>query len=79
MDVEATPARMSQEIVAAKKLLARTADRHAFRPDALTANKSYGTGPFLAWLLKLPFWLAVQFLSLHHVANGQFYLALHLR
>ena len=50
MDVEATPARLSQEIVAAKKMLARTAERHAFRPDALAADKSYGTGPFLAWL-----------------------------
>ena len=52
MDVEATPARLSQEIVAAKKMLARTAERRAFRPDALAADKSYGTGPFLAWLLK---------------------------
>jgi hypothetical protein len=52
MDVEATPARLSQEIVAAKRMLARTAERHAFRPDALAADKSYGTGPFLAWLLK---------------------------
>ncbi len=40
MDVEATPARLSQEIVAAKKMLARTAKRHAFRPDALAADKS---------------------------------------
>ena len=52
MDVEATPARLSQEIVAAKRMLARTAERHAFHPDALAADKSYGTGPFLAWLLK---------------------------
>lgn len=33
-------------------MLARTAERHAFRPDALAADKSYGTGTFLAWLLK---------------------------
>jgi len=52
MDVEATPARLSQEIVAAKAMLERSAERHDFRPDALAADGSYGTGPFLAWLLK---------------------------
>ena len=52
VDVEATPARLSQEIVAAKAMLERSADRHDFRPDALAADGSYGTGSFLAWLLK---------------------------
>ena len=52
MDVEATPARLSQEIVAAKAMLERSAARHDFHPDALAADGSYGTGPFLAWLLK---------------------------
>lgn len=51
VDVEATPARLSQEIVAAKTMLARSADRFGFRPNSLAADKSYGTGPFLAWLI----------------------------
>ena len=52
VDVEATPARLSQEIVAAKKMLDRSRDRHDFHPDRVAADGSYGTGAFLAWLLK---------------------------
>jgi hypothetical protein len=44
---------VSQEIVAAKKMLGHTAEQHAFRPKVLAADKSYGTGISLAWLLKL--------------------------
>lgn len=51
VDVEATPARLSQEIVAARTMLDRSAERFGFTPDSLAADKSYGTGPFLAWLL----------------------------
>ena len=51
VDVEATPARLSQEIVAAKAMLARAAAAFGFAPSCLGADKSYGTGPFLAWLL----------------------------
>lgn len=52
VDVEATPARLSQEIVAAKAMLERSRSRHDFRPDRVAADGSYGTGPFLAWFLK---------------------------
>jgi len=51
VDVEATPARLSQEIVAAKAMLARAAGVFGFAPSCLGADKSYGTGPFLTWLL----------------------------
>jgi len=51
VDVEATPARLSQEIVAAKVMLARAEAAFGFAPSWLGADKSYGTGPFLAWLL----------------------------
>lgn len=50
VDVEATPARMAQEIVAAKTMLDRLASAHNIEPDILAADKGYGTGPFLAWL-----------------------------
>ncbi|MEO9517672.1 MAG: transposase, partial [Paracoccaceae bacterium] len=52
MDVEATPARLSQEIIATKTMLERSAKRYDFQPDRIAADGSYGTGPFLAWLLK---------------------------
>jgi hypothetical protein len=72
MDVEATPARLSQEIVAAKKMLGRSAERHAFRPDALAADKSYGTGPFLAWLLTRNIAPHVPVLDRQHQTGGKY-------
>lgn len=71
MDVEATPARLSQKIVAAKRMLARTAERHAFRPDALAADKSYGTGLFLAWLPKREIAPLVPVLDRQHQTDGK--------
>ena len=50
VDVEATPARLSQEIVATKAMLERVDRRHALKPEKLAADKAYGTGPFLGWL-----------------------------
>ena len=50
VDVEATPARLSREIVAAEAMLARAEGAFGFAPPCLGADKSYGTGPFLAWL-----------------------------
>lgn len=38
MDVEATPARLSQEIVAAKAMLERAAERNDFKPDRVAAD-----------------------------------------
>lgn len=49
IDVEATPARLSQEIVAAKAMLERSTAL-GFEPGSLAADKSYGTSPFLCWL-----------------------------
>ena len=51
VDVDATPARLSQEIVAAKAMLVRAKAAFGFAPPCLGADGSYGTGPFLAWLL----------------------------
>jgi hypothetical protein len=50
VDVEATPARMAQEIKASKTMLGRIEERYGFKPECLAADKAYGTGPFLAWL-----------------------------
>mgnify|MGYP001791480670 CR=1 FL=1 len=49
VDVEATPARLSQEIVAAKTMLERS-KVYGFAPESLAADKAYGTSPFLSWL-----------------------------
>jgi hypothetical protein len=46
LHVEATPARLSQEIVAAKRMLQRTRNRLGLMPRRLAADGSYGTGPF---------------------------------
>ncbi len=51
VDVDATPARLSQEIVAAKTMLERAKEAFGFAPSRLGADGSYGTGPFLTWLL----------------------------
>jgi len=48
--VLATPARLSQEIVAARQMLERARERFALQPVSVTADKSYGTGEFLSWL-----------------------------
>jgi len=71
VDVEATPARLSQEIVAAKAMLARSARRHGFQPSSLAADGSYGTGPFLAWLLSLGIAPHVPVLDRRHQTKGK--------
>jgi len=48
--VIATPARLSQEIIAARQMLERTKERFGLQPASVTADKSYGTGEFLSWL-----------------------------
>lgn len=50
VDVEATPARLAQEIKATTTMLDRVAQRHGLKPEKLAADKAYGTGAFLGWL-----------------------------
>jgi transposase len=50
--VEATPARPSQEVVAARAMLKRAEERHGLKPKRLAADKLYGSGHFLSWLLQ---------------------------
>lgn len=52
VDVEATPARLSQEIKAAKQMLERARRNLGSATQRVAADQSYGTGPFLAWLLE---------------------------
>tara|TARA_R110002072_G_scaffold3318_31_gene24352 strand:- start:125 stop:1465 length:1341 start_codon:yes stop_codon:yes gene_type:complete len=72
VDVEATPARLSQEIVATKTMLERSAKRHDFQPDRIAADGSYGTGPFLAWLLNREVTPHIPVLDRKHQTKGKY-------
>ena len=51
VDVEATQARFSQETAAARTMIERSTSRFAITPQSLGADKAYGSGEFLAWLV----------------------------
>ena len=50
LEVEATPALSRQEMVAARRMIERL-EKLGLRPESLGADKAYGSGEFLAWLL----------------------------
>jgi len=51
LEVEATPARFSQEVAAARTMVERVEATFAIEPQSFGADKVYGSGEFLAWLL----------------------------
>jgi transposase len=48
--VQATPARLSQESVAARDMIERYRERHGSLPQSLAADTTYGNGELLQWL-----------------------------
>ena len=70
MDVEATPARLAQEIIATKAMLERVEQTHHLRPEKLAADKAYGTGPFLGWLSKRKIIPHIPVLDRQHQTDG---------
>ena len=50
LSVDATPARFRQEVLAAQRMIEHVS-RFGIRPQSLAADKAYGSGEFLAWLL----------------------------
>ena len=62
VDVEATPARTYDEVVAARTMIERTEQRMGLKPQRLAADTAYGTGKFLGWLVgagiapQIPVW-----------------------
>ena len=52
LGVEATPARFRQEMLAARRMLQQVKERFGISPESLGADKGYGSGEFLAWLLE---------------------------
>jgi transposase len=49
--VQATPARLSQETVAARAMIARFSQWQGQKPASVAADATYGNGEFLQWLL----------------------------
>lgn len=50
IDVEPTEARLSQETVAAREMIMRSAKRRGCFPQSIAADAGYGSGQLLAWL-----------------------------
>ena len=48
--VQATPARLSHESLAAREMIERYHDRYGYRPQTLAADNTYGNGELLQWL-----------------------------
>jgi transposase len=70
VDVEATPARIAQEIIATKAMLGRVKGTHGIRPERLAADKAYGTGPFLGWLSEQKIVPHIPVLDRQHQTDG---------
>ena len=51
LDVEATPARFAAEVAATRTLVLRARTRLGVEPASLSADKAYGSGPLLCWLI----------------------------
>jgi len=72
IDVEVTPARTSQEIVAARRMIERVASTFGVAPTTLAGDKSYGTGPFLAWLIERNVTPHIPVLDRSHQTDGRY-------
>jgi transposase len=70
VDVEATPARIAQEIIATKAMLGRVEQKHGIKPERLAADKAYGTGPFLGWLSERKIVPHIPVLDRQHQTDG---------
>jgi hypothetical protein len=71
LDVEATPARFSQEAAAARRMLARV-EELGLRPESLGGDKAYGSGEFLAWLLERGIQPHIPVIDRRHQTGGHF-------
>jgi len=69
--VEATPARFRQETLAARRMLERV-QKLGLRPECLGADKAYGSGEFLAWLLARGVQPHIPVIDRRHQTRGHF-------
>jgi transposase len=70
VDVQATPARIAQEIVATKAMLEQVEETYGIRPERLAADKAYGTGPFLGWLAERKIVPHIPVIDRQHQTDG---------
>ena len=71
LSVDATPARFRQEMLAARRMLERVG-RFGVRPQNLAADKAYGSGEFLAWLLERDIQPHNPVIDRQHQTRGRF-------
>lgn len=69
--VEATPARFHQETVAARRMLEQV-EKWGLRPQSLGADKGYGSGEFLAWLVNRGIQPHIPVIDRRHQTKGYF-------
>jgi transposase len=71
LGVEATPALFHQEAVAARNMLEGVA-KFGIQPESLGADKGYGSGEFLAWLLERGVQPHIPVIDRRHQTGGRF-------
>ena len=71
LEVEATPGTSRQEMVAARRMLGRV-EKLGLRPESLGADKAYGSGEFLAWLLGRGVQPHIPVIDRRHQTGGRF-------
>jgi hypothetical protein len=52
VDVEATPAKRTQEVESTKAMVNRVEERFDLKPRHLVGDTAYGTGAMLSWMVK---------------------------
>jgi hypothetical protein len=72
LDVEATPALFQQETVAAARRMIERAERLGLQPKSLGADKAYGSGEFLSWLLARDIQPHIPVIDRRHQTHGHF-------
>ena len=71
LGVEATPALFHQETVAARMMMERV-EQLGVKPTSLGADKAYGSGEFLAWLLARGVQPHIPVIDRRHQTHGRF-------
>jgi transposase len=71
LSVDATPARFRQEVLAARRMIEHVAQL-GVRPENLAADKAYGSGEFLAWLLERNIQPHIPVIDRRHQTRGHF-------
>ena len=72
LGVEATQARFRQETLAARRMLARVKERFGICAEGVGADKAYGSGEFLAWLLERSSQPYIPVIDRRHQTHGHF-------